>query len=152
MNLLKPMLSGALLASLAALAAREDKPDFAVSPIDADNDRKDIFNKYFNEDDRLLVRQVFKKIMGDPESPRDLDATGSNALGDISIKEDSPNGDDLYCDGDYVIAQLRNYDVERSTLIMCPGSFGHGGIGLGYDSFKEINCEYIGSILLHEYT
>ncbi|KAK9420555.1 putative Lysine-specific metallo-endopeptidase domain-containing protein [Seiridium unicorne] len=72
-----------------ALAAQEDKPDFAVSPIDADNDRKDIFNKYFNEDNRLLVRQVFKKIMGDPENPRDLDATGSNALGDIGIKEDS---------------------------------------------------------------
>ncbi|KAK9770177.1 putative Lysine-specific metallo-endopeptidase domain-containing protein [Seiridium cardinale] len=142
MNLLKPMLSGALLASRAVVgplkgpsAARRSLPKrisptidpgftdqektqlsdgfknalelaaFVVSAIDADNDRKDIFNKYFNEDDRR---------------PLNPDATGSHILGGISIKEDFPTGGDLYRNDDDVIAQLRNYGEDNPTLIMCP--------------------------------
>ncbi|KAM0814174.1 putative Lysine-specific metallo-endopeptidase domain-containing protein [Seiridium cardinale] len=158
MNLLKPMLSGALLASRAVVgplkgpsAARRSLPKrisptidpgftdqektqlsdgfknalelaaFVVSAIDADNDRKDIFDKYFNEDDRRpLVRQVFMKVMGDPENPQNPDATGSHTLGGISIKEDFPTGGDLYRNDDDVIAQLRNYGEDNPTLIMCP--------------------------------
>lgn len=136
---------------------------YAVISIDADNDRKNIFNKYFNEGDRALVRSVFLKIMGDPADPQNPDETGSATLGGITVKQDFPDSDgDLSCDAS-TMAELRDYDEDDPTLVMCPGSFGHGGIGLGYDNVQEINCDWIGdrvtwhmdtmgSILLHEYT
>ncbi|RYP93282.1 hypothetical protein DL770_000571 [Monosporascus sp. CRB-9-2] len=135
---------------------------YAVIAIDTD-ERRDIFNKYFNEGDRALVRSVFMKIMGDPEDPHHADPTGSDTLGGITVRQDFPDADgDLTCDAS-TMAELRDYDEDNPTLIVCPGAFGHGGIGLGYDNVQEINCDWIGdrvtwrmdtmgSILLHEYT
>lgn len=136
---------------------------YAVIALADDSQRKGIFNKYFNEGDRDLVRQVFLKILGDPADPQNPDPTGSDKLGGITVKKDFPDADgDLSCD-DSTMAELRDFDEDNPTLVMCDGAFGHGGIGLGYTNVQEINCDWIGdrltwhmdtmgSILLHEYT
>ncbi|ETS79551.1 hypothetical protein PFICI_09404 [Pestalotiopsis fici W106-1] len=114
----------------------------AVAALD-DDDRDEIIENYFDEDDKDTVRDVYLKIMGDPDDPTNPDPTGNSMLGNIEIVKDyqDVNGD-YNCD-DGTMALLVDWSTDNPHLILCDLAFTHGGIDKGYDNVQKIDCDWV---------
>lgn len=124
-----------------------------------------IFQKYFNEADKMTVLQVLNNILGNPTDQSN--PQGNTLLTQITVTSDYTNSEfpNFVCDGT-TFAAMRNGLTANPTIVVCPSGFGHGGIGKGYEDVDAITCQYftqdstrvnwrmqtLGSIFLHEYT
>ncbi|KAJ5587785.1 uncharacterized protein N7459_003550 [Penicillium hispanicum] len=125
---------------------------YARSFIDSQDEGAEIvYEKYFPQEDKATVRQVYQNILGD-------DNTGGNRLSSITVVNDFPlPGTNHYaCTNPHTGAVLRYYTYNRPKMIICPA-------GLQLPALGSVQCatlqgqmsnqmDTLGASILHEYT